>query len=350
MGGGIVLGTGDAPGGIVLDNTRVINNIVYDNPATSISEYCYPNEACIGSNILISNNLVFKNGVGISLKKGSASATITADPQFVNYLADGSGDYHLKPTSPAIDQGILSGAPVQDMEGNARSGAVDLGVFEYKSSAMAVAQLSATSLNFGQVMQGKVSAAQVVTLTNVGTAPLILSKAIAVSGDFALGSSTCQVNAAYATKATCSVSVVFKPSVIGSRTGSLEISSNASNAIVSVSLAGSGVAQTKPVASVSARSLFFGTVKVGSRSSIQYITVTNTGTAPMVIKQAFTLSGPFAFGGKGTCAVGVSYAPGQKCTVSLVFVPKVLGSQSGSIAINSNADPVSVGLYGYGIR
>jgi hypothetical protein len=35
-------------------------------------------------------------------------ASIAADPQFVNYRDDGSGDYHLQSRSPALHSGTAS--------------------------------------------------------------------------------------------------------------------------------------------------------------------------------------------------------------------------------------------------
>ncbi|WLI90654.1 right-handed parallel beta-helix repeat-containing protein [Massilia sp. R2A-15] len=132
MGGGIVIGNGDAPGGVVLDYATVINNIVYQNPGASIREFCYAQEKCIGEHNVIANNLVHGNGSGISLKVGSDSATVLTDPQFVDFKADGTGDYHLKSTSPAANQGRLALAPAYDMDNAARprGAAVDIGAYE----------------------------------------------------------------------------------------------------------------------------------------------------------------------------------------------------------------------------
>ncbi len=110
MGGGIVLGNGDGPGGGLLNHTKVINNIVYDNPSVSIKEFCYPGHECTGANNTFSNNLVFNNGQPILLRHGRARNTITADPQFIDYRADGSGNYQLQPTSPAIAKGMALAA------------------------------------------------------------------------------------------------------------------------------------------------------------------------------------------------------------------------------------------------
>jgi parallel beta-helix repeat protein len=114
MGGGILLGTGDSPRRLVLNHTRVVNNIVYKNPGWGIVEYCYPGHSCIGASNTIANNLVYGNGTGISLRVGKATGTIVADPQFLNYQADGSGDYRLRHTSPALSRGPAIGAPAPD--------------------------------------------------------------------------------------------------------------------------------------------------------------------------------------------------------------------------------------------
>ena len=132
MGGGIVTGSGDSPGGVVLNNTKVINNIVYDNPRASIEQFCYSGQSCIGSSNTTANNLVYGNGSGINLRVGSATGTISANPLFVNYQANGSGNYRLQSTSPALDKGVATSAPTYDIDDVARpqGAALDIGAYE----------------------------------------------------------------------------------------------------------------------------------------------------------------------------------------------------------------------------
>lgn len=132
MGGGIMVGVGDSPGGKTLSHTKVINNIVYNNPANGIIQYCHPGERCIGSGNVVANNLVYGNGTVITMVLGSATGTITADPQFVNFQANGTGDYRLKRSSPAVNKGTSSYAPAFDIDNVARSKgrALDLGAYE----------------------------------------------------------------------------------------------------------------------------------------------------------------------------------------------------------------------------
>jgi hypothetical protein len=131
MGGGIVVGDGDAPGGVQVKNTKVINNIVYKNPRGGIQQYC-DSGSCIGTGNITANNLVYGNGTNISLRVGSATGTISADPKFVSYNPTGTGDYRLQSGSPAINKGTSASAPSTDILGAARpkGGAIDIGAYE----------------------------------------------------------------------------------------------------------------------------------------------------------------------------------------------------------------------------
>lgn len=129
MGGGIIMGNGDGPGGAVLNHTKVVNNIIYDHPAASIKEFCYPGHECTGAHNLVANNLVFRNGQPVSLRHGRAKNTITRDPQFVDYRNDGAGNYQLKSSSPAIARGTyLNGvASTSDNTAGRAKRKVDIG-------------------------------------------------------------------------------------------------------------------------------------------------------------------------------------------------------------------------------
>src|SRR5439155_24189933 len=100
-----------------------------------IREFEYSGEHTIGSHNQILNNIVYGNRDGnmVLLAGNPASGTITSDAQFVNYQQDGSGDYHLKSTSPAIDAGTPVGAPSTDFDGNPRpqGKGYDIGPYEY---------------------------------------------------------------------------------------------------------------------------------------------------------------------------------------------------------------------------
>jgi hypothetical protein len=75
-----------------------------------------------------------------------------------------------------------------------------------------------------------------VTVTNTGTATASVSS-IAASGDF---SQTNTCGTSIAANASCSVSVSFRPTASGTRTGSLTITSNAAGSPTTVALSGTG--------------------------------------------------------------------------------------------------------------
>jgi hypothetical protein len=124
---GILLGQGDAGTTTGSANNYVANNIVYDNVANGIIEM-----GLMGGNNRYANNLVARSGTSWKVK-GSVSGSISSDPLFKNYLANGAGDYQLYSSSPAIDRGTSTKAPTIDFAGVARprGAAVDVGAYEY---------------------------------------------------------------------------------------------------------------------------------------------------------------------------------------------------------------------------
>jgi hypothetical protein len=56
------------------------------------------------------------------MQKGAVSGTITADPKFVRYVANGTGDYHVMTGSPAIGKGSTTYPLTTDVDGASRVG------------------------------------------------------------------------------------------------------------------------------------------------------------------------------------------------------------------------------------
>jgi hypothetical protein len=100
-----------------------------------------------------------------------------------------------------------------------------------------------SSLTFAGTIVGNSSATQTVTVTNSGTTSATVS-GVSTSGDFSQ-TNTC---ATLAVNASCTVTVKFTPTVGGSRTGNLTITSNANNSPSTVALSGSGIGTTTNIA------------------------------------------------------------------------------------------------------
>ena len=123
---GIILGDGD---GFALSggssNNYVANNIVVNNKTAGIDEM----GTMSGGNEYI-DNLLYNNPKNLITKTNPAvSGTVNADPLFVNYQANGTGNYHLQSGSPAINAGTPTNAPTTNLEGTAWTGAPDIGAY-----------------------------------------------------------------------------------------------------------------------------------------------------------------------------------------------------------------------------
>jgi hypothetical protein len=94
---------------------------------------------------------------------------------------------------------------------------------------------------------------------------------------------------------------------------------------------------------VQPQSLNFGTQAVGS-SSMQSVTVTSTGDAPLVIA-GIAAQGDFA----QTNNCPATLVPGANCVVNVTFTPTLPSSRSGVMVVTySGGGPLVVGLSGAG--
>jgi beta-lactam-binding protein with PASTA domain/sugar lactone lactonase YvrE len=103
-----------------------------------------------------------------------------------------------------------------------------------------VAKFSATSLSFGTVETNSGTATKSVTLTNSGGTALAMPTFSITGADPADFSQTDTCSAPLAPKATCSISLTFKPTVKGPRAATLVTTDNAQNSPQTISLSGSG--------------------------------------------------------------------------------------------------------------
>ena len=202
------------------------------------------------------------------------------------------------------------------------------------------------SLNFGTLAMGSSSAAETVTLTNMGNLALSIT-GIAIAG--ANPGSFKQTNtcgSSVAAGANCTISVTFAPVVAAARSASLTITDNAAGSPHSVALSGTGASWA---VALSATSLSFGYQTTGSPSAAQAITLTNTGTAAVALDGiAITGADTGSFSETNTCEGMVPV--GQSCTISVTFTPWASGSQSASLTITDDAanSPQNVALSGTG--
>lgn len=200
------------------------------------------------------------------------------------------------------------------------------------------AALNPALLSFPAQAVGTSSTPQTVTIFDIGSAALSISNAT-VTGDFSIQNNCTTVSPA---GGTCTINVTFSPTTATAENGTLLITDNSAGSPRTVQLVGQGAAAA---ATLSASSLTFPTLVVGTTSSTQGITLTNGGLIPLQVSR---IQATGAFSETNTC--GNSVAAGQSCTVGVTFSPTTTGVTSGTLTFTDSApdSPQSVTLTGTG--
>lgn len=201
------------------------------------------------------------------------------------------------------------------------------------------ANLSATSLAFGNQALTTTSAARDLMLSNTGPVALTINS-LTITGtnasDFARSTAAgdCAVGMQLGTSQSCKISTTFAPAALGARIGSLDIATNAPGSPHKVALTGTGETAPTPLAALSTNSLFFGNYNVGTTSPTLQVTLRNAGSMPLQIAAMNRTGADFAH----TTNCGATLAPNATCTIDVTFTPTATAAMlSGSIAIQTNA-------------
>jgi Ca2+-binding RTX toxin-like protein len=210
-----------------------------------------------------------------------------------------------------------------------------------------VATVNPTSLAFGNVTVNTTSTAQTVTVGNTGDANLVVGTPTlggSTPSQFAVTGNAC--GTPVAPGGSCTISVVFSPTVAAAASATLSIPHNAAGSPSTVTLTGAGVAPPAPALSAPA-TVDFGTIRINTTRT-QNVRVTNTGTAGLEIGTPTTSVPAVYTATRGNCPAVL--APGRSCNLSVSFRPTTVGSHPGELSIPSNAagSPTTVRLTGSG--
>jgi hypothetical protein len=182
--------------------------------------------------------------------------------------------------------------------------------------------LNPTTQDFGGEAIGFTSPPQTFTWTNNSSFAYQISGATA-TGDFSVVSNNC---GAVAGGASCQITMVFTPTVLGAETGTLTVSSSSNQ--LTAQLTGTGT----PGFTMTPTTFSYGNLDVGN-SAAQTFTLTSTASGPLPVPP-FVTTGQYSV---NTSACGASVAAGAHCTVTVSFLPTTTGPQNGTLGVSSTS-------------
>ena len=203
--------------------------------------------------------------------------------------------------------------------------------------------VSANSFNFGSVVVGQTQS-QTLKISNSGTVALRLASLSMSNPQFAASGPA--IPATILPSTSLSYVITFSPTSGGKTSATLDISSNASDGIVALALAGTGQKAFADLV-VTPASINFGNLNLKAKST-QNVTLQNSGDISMTI-QGVTVAG--AGFGYGSLSPGLSLSPSQSITFQVWFTPQAKGPASATMSFLSPSlsSPATLSLSGGGI-
>ena len=194
------------------------------------------------------------------------------------------------------------------------------------------ASLSPLLISFSNTGVGSTSAAKTATLSNSSTTTLNIT-GISLSADYV---QTNNCGSSLAGRASCTISISFKPNGTGLRVGVLTVRDTGGQQ--SAILLGTGIVS----ATVSPTSLAFGNQAVGVASAAKPVTLKNAQGSSLSVSMSTT--GDYS----QTSNCGTSLGAGASCAISVVFNPVATGSRAGSLSVVAGGSTLTVALSGTG--
>jgi len=203
--------------------------------------------------------------------------------------------------------------------------------------------LSKNSIDFGDQTINLEGVAHEVVMVNSGSSELSITD-ISATGQFSV---TDDCGDSLAAAASCVLEIDFEPTELGGLTGSVTITSDASDSPQTIALSGKGVEAGQEDAGLSTHSVEFAPVVVEQTSAAINVTLTSTGTVALT---GISISTEDNFGVTDDC--GTDLPSGDSCTISITFTPPEAADFTGSVVVVSNAtdSPQSIALSGIGVN
>ena len=172
---------------------------------------------------------------------------------------------------------------------------VALGYFRLPAPVLS-GTVSPTTGSFGNVPTGVSSTGQVFTFTNTGEGPVTVTS-VTTTGDFAVTSNCSSV----IVNSLCLANVVFKPTAVGSRTGTVTFNTSIPSASFTVALTGTGLLPDFAIAD-----------STGSTTSSLLLVGGTLGTVNLTLAPINSFTGAVAL----SCAAAGTAPAGVTCSVT----------------------------------
>jgi FtsP/CotA-like multicopper oxidase with cupredoxin domain len=207
------------------------------------------------------------------------------------------------------------------------------------------ASVTPTALSFSSTLN-VTTAAQTVTVSNTGTAPMSITSIGGLGGQFAQTNTCGAFPAVVAVGGNCTISVTFTPTSAGTKNATMTVGFAAPVASQSVTLTGTVIV---PTFTLAPGTLAFGNITRNTTSAPQAITVTNTSSVALTFTSIRTAGNSAnQYTQNNNC--GTSLAAGAFCTVNVTFAPTSRGLKNATLQVNvaTPATNASVTLTGTG--
>jgi hypothetical protein len=198
--------------------------------------------------------------------------------------------------------------------------------------------ISGAPVIFGNQPFGTTSGPATVSLSNLGNGPLTINSVAlggANPGDFHLTNSCPLSPTQLPMFGSCSATITFTPTAVGSRTATLTFTDNnfaVPGQTQTVTLSGTSTAST---GTLSTGSVAFGGVPVNTSAPPISFMLTNTGTAPLTV-YSIQISPPTGEFTQTNNCIG-TLVTGGNCTVIVNFTPSTSGLRTATLTITDNS-------------
>jgi hypothetical protein len=235
------------------------------------------------------------------------------------------------PTAVGSRMGLLT------VYGNVAGGQATTSLAGTGTAAAAIV-LTPLALNFPTTSAGATTAIENLTISNTGGTVATLQTPT-ISGSFQISANTC--GSSLAAGVGCTLSIVFMPTSAGTLTGTVTVVDSVGTQVASLS----GVATNPATDTLSPTALSFAPQQLSTASTAQQVMLINAGDVALTLIAAQISSGDFTV----VNGCGNSLNAHSSCAMSVSYVPRSVGAETGVLTVTDQFRSQTVTLTGMGL-